>query len=108
MEYMLTFHILNVYVDNTQPHQFKFTFNKWFILKWSQMQYYEQFVTEIQKIKPLRTCVSYYMTFPKHIYGVSVLRFVLQTNVDVDTRFSPDKLQNAKYTDQFSDAANVV
>ena len=27
MEYMLTFHILNVYVDKTQPHQFKFTFN---------------------------------------------------------------------------------
>ena len=23
---MLTFHILNVYVDKTQPHQFKFTF----------------------------------------------------------------------------------
>ena len=27
MEYMLTFHILNVYVDKTQPRQFKFTFN---------------------------------------------------------------------------------
>ena len=27
MEYMLTFHILNVYVVKTQPHQFKFTFN---------------------------------------------------------------------------------
>ena len=26
MEYMLTFHILNVYIDKTQPHQFKFTF----------------------------------------------------------------------------------
>ena len=26
MEYMLTFHILNVYVDQTQPRQFKFTF----------------------------------------------------------------------------------
>ena len=26
MEYMLTFHILNVYVDKTQPHQFKYTF----------------------------------------------------------------------------------
>ena len=26
MEYMLTFHILNVYVDNTKPRQFKFTF----------------------------------------------------------------------------------
>ena len=24
---MLTFHILNVYVDNTQPRQFKFTLN---------------------------------------------------------------------------------
>ena len=24
---MLTFHILNVYVDKTQPRQFKFTFN---------------------------------------------------------------------------------
>ena len=23
---MLTFHILNVYVDKTQPHKFKFTF----------------------------------------------------------------------------------
>ena len=23
---MLTFHILNVYVDKTQPHQFKYTF----------------------------------------------------------------------------------
>ena len=27
MEYMLTFHILNVYVDKNQPRQFKFTFN---------------------------------------------------------------------------------
>ena len=27
MEDMLTFHILNVYVDKTQPHQFKYTFN---------------------------------------------------------------------------------
>ena len=27
MEYMLTFHIVNVYVDKTQPRQFKFTFN---------------------------------------------------------------------------------
>ena len=26
MEYMLTFHTLNVYVDKTQPRQFKFTF----------------------------------------------------------------------------------
>ena len=26
MEYMLTFHILNLYVDKTQPRQFKFTF----------------------------------------------------------------------------------
>ena len=26
MEYILTFHILNVYVDKTQPHQLKFTF----------------------------------------------------------------------------------
>ena len=26
MEYVLTFHILNVYVHKTQPHQFKFTF----------------------------------------------------------------------------------
>ena len=24
---MPTFHILNVYVDKTQPHQFKYTFN---------------------------------------------------------------------------------
>ena len=30
MEYMLTFHILNVYVDMTQPRQFKFTFKKAF------------------------------------------------------------------------------
>ena len=28
MEYMLTFHILNVYVDKTQPRQFKFTFKE--------------------------------------------------------------------------------
>ena len=28
MEYMLTFHILNVYVDKTQPHQFKYTFKQ--------------------------------------------------------------------------------
>ena len=27
MECMLTFHISNVYVDKTQPRQFKFTFN---------------------------------------------------------------------------------
>ena len=26
---MLTFHILNVYVDKSQPHQFKFNFNKY-------------------------------------------------------------------------------
>ena len=29
IEYMLTFHILNVYVDKTQPHQFTFTFKNW-------------------------------------------------------------------------------
>ena len=27
MEYMVTFHILNVYFDKTQPHQLKYTFN---------------------------------------------------------------------------------
>ena len=32
MEYMLTFHILNVCVDKTQPRQFKFTFNKKYAL----------------------------------------------------------------------------
>ena len=30
MEYMLTFHILNVHVDKTQPRQFKFTFKSVF------------------------------------------------------------------------------
>ena len=33
-----------------------------------------QFVNEIQEIMPLRTCVSYFLTFPKK-YGVSVIRF---------------------------------
>ena len=28
MEYMLTFHTLKLFVDKTQPHQFKFTFNE--------------------------------------------------------------------------------
>ena len=32
MEYMLTFHILHMYVDKTQPRQFKFTFNNLFFL----------------------------------------------------------------------------
>ena len=32
MEYMLTFHILNVYVDKTQPRQFKFTFKMFYTI----------------------------------------------------------------------------
>ena len=39
--------------------------NKWFILKWSQMQYFKQFVKERQEIKPLRTCEPYFMTLKK-------------------------------------------
>ena len=50
----------------------------------------EQFVKERQEIKPLRMRVSYFVTFPKNIYGVSVIRFALQKTVHVDTRFSPD------------------
>ena len=38
----------------------------------------KQFVNEIQEIMPLRTCVSYFFTFPKKIYGVSVIRFALK------------------------------
>ena len=34
MEYMLTFHILNVYVDKTRPRQFKFTFNTLYSVSW--------------------------------------------------------------------------
>ena len=64
--------------------------NKLFILKWSQMQYFKQFVKERQEIKPLRTCLPYCLTFPKNIWGVSVLRFALQKTFHVDTRFSPD------------------
>ena len=54
------------------------------------MQNIEQFVKEIQEIKPLQTCESYFFTFPKTICGVSVTRFPLQKSVQVDTRFYPD------------------
>ena len=52
------------------------------------MQNIEQFVKGRQKIKHLRTCVSYFLK--KNIYGVSVIRFALQKTVHVDTRFSTD------------------
>ena len=42
------------------------------------MQYIEQFVKLRQEIKPLRTSVSYFCTFPRNVYGVSVIRFALQ------------------------------
>ena len=66
--------------------------NKRFILIWRQMQYIEQFVEERQEIKPLRTCVSYYVTFQwnLHVYGVSVIRFALQQIFHVDTSFFTD------------------
>ena len=54
------------------------------------MQIIEQFVKEIQEIKPLLTCESYFLTFPKKICGVSVIRFALQKTIQVDTRFYPD------------------
>ena len=54
------------------------------------MQNTEQFVKEIQEIKPLQTCESYFLTFPKKICGVSVIRFALQKTIQVDTRFYQD------------------
>ena len=54
------------------------------------MQNIEQFVKEIQEIKLLQTCESYFLTFPKKICGVSVIRFALQKTIEVDTRFYPD------------------
>ena len=53
------------------------------------MQNTEQFVKEIQEIKPLQTCESY-LIFPKKICGVSVIRFALQKTIQVDTRFYQD------------------
>ena len=44
------------------------------------MQNIEQFVRERQEIKPLQTCESYFLTFPKKICGVSVIRIALQKN----------------------------
>ena len=54
------------------------------------MQNIEQFVKERQEIKPLQTCESYFLTFPKKICGVSVIRFALQKTIQVDTRFYQD------------------
>ena len=54
------------------------------------MQYIEQFVKLRQEIKSLRTAVSYFFTFQKNIYSVSVIIFALQKTVHVDTRFSTD------------------
>ena len=54
------------------------------------MRYIEQFVNERQEIKPLRMCVSYFLTFQTNIisYGISVIRFALQkTTVYVDKVF---------------------
>ena len=48
------------------------------------MQNIEQFVKERQEIKPLQTCESYFLTFPKKIWGVSVIRFALQKTIYVD------------------------
>ena len=53
------------------------------------MQNIEQFVKERQEIKHLRTYLIC-LTFPKKIYGVSIIRFALQKTVHVDTRFSTD------------------
>ena len=50
------------------------------------MQNIEEFVREGQEIKPLQTCESYFLIFPKKRCGVSVIRFALQKTVQVDTR----------------------
>ena len=54
------------------------------------MQNIEQFVKERQEIKTLQTCESNFLTFPKKICGVSVIRFALRKTVQVDTRFYQD------------------
>ena len=54
------------------------------------MQNIEQCVKEREEIKPLQTCETYFWTFSKKIFGVSVIRFALQKTVQVDTRFYQD------------------
>ena len=55
------------------------------------MQNIEQIVNGRQEIKSLHTsCESYFLTFPKKICGVSVIRSALQKIVQVDTRFYQD------------------
>ena len=53
------------------------------------MQYIEQFVKKRQEIKPFRKCVPF-LTFPKNIYSVYLIRFALQKTAHVDTRFFTD------------------
>ena len=57
---MLTFHILNVYVDKTQPRQFKFTFKHWSSGKTTcskaiQLLKYSQIKTKVTTI--IRCCL---------------------------------------------------
>ena len=54
------------------------------------MQNTEQFVKERQEIKPLQSCEFFFLTFPRKICGVSIIRFALQKTVRVDTRFYQD------------------
>ena len=51
MEYMLTFHILNVYVDKTQPRQFKFTFK---VLCIAGLHLKIYIVAKLKNITPLK------------------------------------------------------
>ena len=50
------------------------------------MQNIEQFVKERQEMKPLQTCESYFLTFPKQMRCLSY-KICLTKNVQVDTRF---------------------
>ena len=56
------------------------------------MQYIEQFVKEIQEIKPLRTCVQLYLIclLPKNKRYLSNKNFICKKTVCIDTRFSTD------------------
>ena len=53
------------------------------------MQNIEQFVKEMQEIKPLQTFESYFLNFQKKS-GVSVIILALQKTIQVDKRFYPD------------------
>ena len=62
---MLTFHILNVYVDNTQQRQFKFTFKD--DVNAATMSYSQKLAAVVSRLSDVSVCLAavYHAMIPR-------------------------------------------